>query len=134
VRADDVVRAAVAAADADIAIGHAYNLAGPPVTHLEFVQALARAAGCEAQLVHVPRARIQAAGGGSFAPPFYFGIYLDIPPITVRGDRLRSELQLELTPLEEGLRETYLWYERQQRPPADYSWEDDLIAAVGSRK
>lgn len=132
--ADDVVRAAVAAADADIASGHAYHLAGPPVTHLEFVQALARAAGREARLVHVPRAQIQAAGGGIFAPPFYFGVYLDIPPITVRGDRLRSELQLELRPLEEGLRETYLWYARQQRPPADYSWEDGLIAAAGAAR
>lgn len=127
----DVARAAVLAATRDIAVGHAYNLASyPPITQIEFVQLLAHVAGKDAHLVHVPREQIQRAGGALFAPPFYFGVYLDVPPITARPDRAQSELGLELTPLEEGLHETYRWYEQQHRPPSDFSWEDRLLAAA----
>jgi 2'-hydroxyisoflavone reductase len=127
----DVARAAVLAATKDIAIGHAYNLASyPPITQIEFVQLLARIAGRHADFVHIPRDQIQRAGGELFAPPYYFGVYLDIPPITARVDRVRSELGLELTSLEEGLRETYRWYEQQQRPHPDFSWEDRLLVAA----
>jgi nucleoside-diphosphate-sugar epimerase len=127
----DVARAAVLAATKDIAIGHAYNLASyPPITQIEFVHLLARIAQREAHVVHIPREVIQQAGGQLFATPFYFGVYLDIPPITARIDRVRSELGLELTPLEDGLRETYRWYEQQQRPQPDFSWEDRLLVAA----
>jgi nucleoside-diphosphate-sugar epimerase len=127
----NVAHAAVLAATNDLAVGHAYNLASyPPITQLEFVQLLARIAGREAHLVHIPREQIQQAGGQLFAPPLYFGVFLDIPPITARSDHARSELGLELTPLEEGLRETYRWYEQQQRPQPDFSWEDRLLVAA----
>ena len=131
VHVSDVARAAVLAAHNDVAIGHAYNLAGyPPITQIDFVQLLARIAGKTAYLVHVPRAQIQEAGGDLLAPPLYFGAYLDVPPITVRVDRARSELGLELTPLEDGLRETFRWYEQQQRPQPDFSWEDRMLASA----
>jgi hypothetical protein len=80
--------------------------------------------------VHVSREQIERLGGSLFAPPLYFGAFLDIPPITVRTDRVRSELGLQLTPLETGLRETYHWYRRQQRPEPDFSWEDRLLASA----
>lgn len=128
---DDVARVAIRAASEAIAIGHAYNIGNdPPVTQIEFVEALARAAGREVRLVHVPRARIVAAGGNAFVPPLYFGVYLDIPPIGVRVERVRSELGVELRPLEVGLRETFEWYQRQDRPPPDFSWEDQLVGAT----
>ena len=127
----DVAHAAVLAATEDVAVGHAYNLASyPPITQIEFIQLLARIAQREAHVVHIPREQIQQAGGELFAPPYYFGVYLDIPPITARVDRVRSELGLELTPLEEGLRETYRWYQQQQRPHPDFSWEDRLLVAA----
>ena len=127
----DVAHAAVLAATKDVAAGHAYNLASyPPVTQIEFVQLLARIAGQEAHLVHIPREQIERAGGQLFAPPLYFGVFLDIPPITASADRVRSELGLELTPLEDGLQETYRWYEQQQRPQPDFSWEDRLLVAA----
>ena len=127
----DVAHAAVLAATKDIAVGHAYNLASyPPITQIEFIQLLARIAQREAHVVHIPREQIERAGGQLFAPPLYFGVYLDIPPITARVDRVRSELGLTLTPIEEGLRETYRWYEQQQRPQPDFSWEDRLLVAV----
>ena len=128
----DVARAAILAAHSETAVGHAYNLGTePPVTQVEFVEALARAARREAKLAHIPRAAIQAAGGDIFGPPLYFGTYLDVPPLTVRVERVRSELGLELTPLEAGLRETFEWYRRQERPRPDFAWEDALIAAAG---
>ena len=126
----DVARAAILAADKDVAVGHAYNLANyPPITQVEFVRLLARIAGTDADLVHVSRERIQELGGGVLTPPFYFGVYLDVPPITVVPDRVRSELGLELTPLEEGLRDTFRWYEQQKRPRPDFTWEDELLRA-----
>jgi 2'-hydroxyisoflavone reductase len=128
VHSHDVARAAVLAADNDIAIGRAYNVTSDqPITQIDLVKLLARIADKPANLVHVPRAKIQAAGGGLLTPPFYFGVYLDLPPIIARADRVRSQLGLEFTPLEEGLRETYRWYQRQQRPEPDYSWEDHLL-------
>ena len=133
VHSRDVARAAILASESDIALGHAYNLANhPPITQLDFVRLLAKVAGTKADLVHVPRERIQQHGGGLMAPPLYFGAYLDVPPITVRADRVRTELGLELTPLEDGLRETFRWYEQQQRPSPDFLWEDELLAEAQS--
>jgi nucleoside-diphosphate-sugar epimerase len=129
VSADDVARSAVMAADSAAAIGRAYNLAGPPITQVEYVRTLARAAGRDVQLAHIPRERILAAGGGLMAPPLYFGVYLDLPPLTVKPDRARSELGITPTPLEEGLRDTFEWYRRETRPEPDFTWEDALLRA-----
>jgi 2'-hydroxyisoflavone reductase len=127
----DVARVAVETADNEAAIGRAYNVANhPPVTQVEFVKLLAKVAGRAPRLVNVPRDRIQQAGGELFAQPLYFGVFLDIPPITVRADRIRTELGIDLTPLEAGLRETYSWYREQQRPQPDFSWEDQLLQSV----
>jgi nucleoside-diphosphate-sugar epimerase len=131
VYSQDVARAAVLASEKDVAIGHAYNLANyPPITQVDFVRLLAQVAGTNTELVYVPRERLQQLGGGLFAPPYYFGLYLDVPPITVRADRAPSELGLELKPLETGLRETFRWYEQQKRPHPDFSWEDEALAAA----
>lgn len=130
VHVDDVARAAILAGAREESNGRAYNLGCPPVTQLEFVHTLARAAGMDVDVRYVPRATLHAAGGGLMAPPFYFGIFLDLPPIVMRTDRVRRDLGLELTPLEDGLRETYRWYEQQQRPAPDYSWEDGVLAGV----
>jgi 2'-hydroxyisoflavone reductase len=131
VHVDDVARVAIAASQADAANGAAYNLGSdPPVTQVEFVRALARAAGRDAELVHVPREQIQAAGGSLFAPPLYFGAYLDLPPLTVKAQRVRTELGCELTPLDEGLRDTFRWYQSQRRPAPDFSWEDRLLGTA----
>ncbi len=128
VSAHDVARAAILAATHDVAIGQAYNLGNyPPITQLDFVHLLARAAGCEAQVVHVPRARIQQLGGSLMQPPNYFGVYLDIPAITANSTRVTEQLGLTLTPLEDGMRETYTWYAAQPRVARDYAWEDALL-------
>ena len=127
----DVARAAVLATDNARAVGRAYNLAGyPPVTQLEYIRLLANIAGRDAKCAFIRREDIQRLGGQLFAPPCYFGVYLDIPPITVRPGCAASELGLDLTPLEEGLRETYRWYQQQERPQPDFSWEDRLLSTA----
>jgi 2'-hydroxyisoflavone reductase len=132
VHVDDVARAAILAADLDVASGRAYNLSNsPPLTQVEYVRALARAAGPEARLVHVPRERIEAAGGSLFQPPFYFGQYYDLPTISQKTDRVRRELGLEFTPFDQGLAATFAWYQSQaDRPGPDFSWEDNLIRSM----
>jgi 2'-hydroxyisoflavone reductase len=131
VHVDDVAEAAVRAATNDRAVGHAYNLGNyPPITQRDFVELLARVAGRKAQLVAIPRATIQAAGGQLMAAPLYFGAYLDLDPITVRADRVHAELGLELRSLEDGMRETFQWYEVQKKEQPDFSWEDRLLASA----
>ena len=127
----DVARAAVRAGDEPRALGRAYNLANyPPITQIEYVQLLANVAGKHANIVRIAREQIEQLGGQLFAPPLYFGVYLDVPLTVARNDRARTELGLELTPFEEGLRETYRWYQQQQRPTPDFSWEDRLLTAA----
>ena len=128
----DVARSAVRAATEDVAIGHAYNLANyPAITQLEFVRLLAMIAGVPPHVVPVPRDTIQRFGGNLLSAPLYFGAYLDIPPIVVRADRVRTELGVDLMSLEDGFRETYRWYQQQQRPQPDFSWEDRVLASAG---
>lgn len=128
VSADDVARAAILAATRDAAIGQAYNLGNfPPITQLDFVHLLARAAGREAKVVHVSRARIARHGGSLMQPPNYFGVYLDIPAITADPSRVTAQLGLTLTPLEAGMRATFAWYEQQPRVTRDYAWEDAVL-------
>ena len=130
VSAHDVARAAILAATHEVAIGQAYNLGNyPPITQLDFVHLLARAAGREAQVVHVPRARIQQLGGSLMQAPNYFGVYLDIPAITANAAQVTEQLGLALTPLEDGMRETYAWYAQQAPVARDYTWEDALLRA-----
>ena len=131
VHVDDVARAAILAAEKDAAAGRAYNVANErALTQLELVRAIARAAGKDhPNLVHVPRERIVASGGGIFEPPFYFAQYFDMPAITQKIDRARRELSFEPTPFSDGLAETFHWYERRQDAPApDFSWEEKLLA------
>lgn len=131
VLADDVARAAIAAADTDAATGRAYNVCNDQrITQNELVEALAKVAGRRARLVHVPRQRLLEMGGGLFAPPYYFAQYFDMPPITQSNARSRRDLGFEPTPFEEGLSQAFEWYRRQDRPAADYVWEDRVLAAV----
>ena len=132
VHAEDVARATVRAATAQAGRGRAFNLAGPPISQLEYVLTLARVAGVEARPVLVPRERLVHAGGGLMEPPFYFGVYLDVPPIPVSGERLRRELGYELRGLEPGLEETFEWYRSQERPAPETVWEDGVLGSLGT--
>lgn len=129
---DDLVGAALLAADRPEAAGRAYNVGHErPVTQNQLVEALARAAGKSARIVHAPRETLLEMGGRVFEPPFYFGQYFDMPPITEKIDRARAELGFEPTSFEEGLERTFAWYkslERAEEP--DFSFDDRVLAAL----
>jgi nucleoside-diphosphate-sugar epimerase len=127
---EDVVTACLQAAALETAVGHAFNVANPrPVTQDELVQALAAAAGKKTDLVHVPRTRIHKAGGDPMKPPLYFGVYYDLPPITLITAKAQRMLKLKTTTFEEGLKATYRWYARNHKAPkADFTFEDAMLA------
>ncbi len=131
VLADDLARAAILAADTDRASGRAYNIAHEsPITQRALVEALAAAAGKQAELVAAPRERLIELGGNVFEPPFYFGQYFDMPPITQNTSRAREELGFEPTSWEEGRRRSFTWYRAQEHPPADFSFDDRVLEAL----
>jgi hypothetical protein len=73
-------------------------------------------------------------GGNVFQPPFYFGQYFDMPPITEGTSRIQDELGFSATPLIEGLRITFFnSYETSARTTPDFSFDDKALAAAGYR-
>ena len=114
------------------ATGEAFNIGdAKPLTQVEVVERLARAAGVEPALVRVPRDTIVQSGGGVFEPPYYFGEYFDLPPITEYMGKAARILKVKPTPFEAGLKDTYRWYLRNFRSPAqDYGLEDKLMSAA----
>ena len=129
---DDLVEAALHAAERPRAVGRAYNVADEkPVTQRELVSELARAAGRpEPELVFASRHTLLDLGGKPFKPPYYFAQYFDMPPITEKIDRARDELDFRPTPFAEGLRAAYEWYVSEDRVQADFSFDDKALAAV----
>lgn len=126
----DVAAACVRAMEAPEAVGQAFNLAHvETTTQRGYVESLARAAGVTPTFVAVPRTRIRAAGGQLFGRDIYFGDFLDLPPYTEVVEKAPRMLGLVLADFETALRETFGWYETQPRRPADYAFEDRLLAS-----
>jgi 2'-hydroxyisoflavone reductase len=124
----DVAEACVRALEVPEAAGEAFNVAHTePTTQRTFVEALARAAGVEADLVAVPREVIHAAGGQLFMGNLYFGEMLDLPPHTSVIDKAARVLDFTPTALDAALRAGFAWYTSQPRRDVDYSFEDRLL-------
>ena len=125
----DLVRACLSAMEEPDAVGEAFNVANEkPVTQSEFIQAMAVAAGKKANIIRVPRERIAEAGGDPMGQPAYFGVYLDVTPITEVVVKAKRILGFQPTPFETGLKETYRWYVRNtKKSKIDYGFEDRLI-------
>jgi nucleoside-diphosphate-sugar epimerase len=128
----DVVKACLDVMLMQEAVGHAFNIANPrPVTQVELVEAFAKAAGKEPQFVRIPRERILRAGGHPMGPKLYFGVYYDVPAITMVINKAQRMLKYKAIEFDAGLKETYRWYLRARPyPDPDYSFEDSLIAAA----
>jgi 2'-hydroxyisoflavone reductase len=111
------------------AVGQAFNVCNPrPVTQLHLLRMLAKAAGKPLQMVPVPRKRIEESGADPKSPPYYFGQYWDLPPITMRTQKARRVLAFRATPMPQALKETYRWYARNRSDKEpDFSFEDKLI-------
>jgi len=130
----DLVRACMRAMEEPAAVGEAFNVANDrPITQAEFVQAVVAAAGKKPNIVRVPRERIAEAGGDPMGQPGYFGVYLDVPPITSVVVKAKRILGFQPTSFEVGLKETYRWYSRNvKQSRIDYSFEDRLVEWAAS--
>jgi nucleoside-diphosphate-sugar epimerase len=126
----DIVWSCLRVLETPAAAGHAFNIANArPLTQAEVVEALALAAGKkEAQIVRIPRERIHRLGGNPMGPHLYFGVYFDLPPITMVIAKAQRVLQFKPTPFAEGLKESYRWYlKNHQKPALDYAFENKLL-------
>jgi UDP-glucose 4-epimerase len=126
---NDLVEACFAALEKHTAPGRAFNVADEkPLTQVDVVNGLAKAMGKQAQIVRVPREIIVRNGGNAMAPPYYFGQYWDLPPITMGVGRVKRVLHVNLTPFATGLRETFKWYSKHwPNKRLDFTFEDKLI-------
>lgn len=126
----DLVAASLKVMDEPNAAGHAFNIANPrPLSQMELVETLAKVCHKPAKFVRVPREFIARAGGNPMGPKLYFGVYLDVPPITQITAKAQRVLKFKPTDFEEGLKETYQWYLRNaDYPKQDYSFEDAVLA------
>lgn len=128
---EDLAEAAMRTVEVPGAAGEAFNVGHrEPVTHREYVEALAKVAGVEPRLVPVPRETIHAAGGEIMGEKLYFGEVLDLPPLTAVVEKARDVLDLQPTPLERALARGYAWYLEQPRREVDYTFENRLLSEV----
>jgi 2'-hydroxyisoflavone reductase len=132
VNVKDVVTACLKVIEVEDVGGHAFNIANArPLTQLEAVEAFATAAGRDAKFVRIPRDRILRAGGHPMGPKLYFGVYLDMPAITVVVNKAQRMLKFKPIDFATGLKETYRWYLRNNKfPKPDLAFEDGLIATA----
>jgi 2'-hydroxyisoflavone reductase len=126
----DVVRACLKAMEEPAAVGHAFNVANArPLSQMEAVEAFAKACKKPVKFVRIPREYILRVGGHPMGPKLYFGMYLDMPPITQVTAKAQRVLKFKPTEFATGLKETYRWYLRHNGfPKPDYSFEDALLA------
>jgi nucleoside-diphosphate-sugar epimerase len=126
----DLVQAMVRAMVEPKAVGEAFNIGDPkPVTQVELVEKLAKVANVEPSLVRIPRDLIAQGGGNAIEEPYYFGEYLDVPPITENIGKVTRVLKMKLTPFDAGLKETYRWYQRNHKPrTSGFEFDDKLLA------
>ena len=127
---NDLVQAMVRSMVDPKAVGEAFNIGDPkPLTQVEFVERLAKAASVEPTLVRVPRDIIAQAGGNAMQEPYYFGEYYDVPPITENIGKVTRMLKMKLTPFEQGLKDTYKWYTRNHKPrTAGFEFDEKVLA------
>ena len=126
----DLVQAMARSMEEPRAEGEAFNIGeSKPLTQVEVVERLAKAAGADPALVRIPRDAIIQAGGNAMYPPYYFGEYFDLPPITENMGKVARILKVKTTPFDIGLKETYRWYLRNHKPrTAGFEFDDRLLS------
>ncbi len=126
----DLVGACLKSMEEPNAIGHAFNIANArPLSQMEAVEAFAKACKKPVKFVRIPREYILRVGGHPMGPKFYFGFYLDMPPITQVTAKAQRVLKFKPVDFATGLKESYRWYLRHNAfPKPDYSFEDALLA------
>ena len=128
----DLVWACLRALDEPNAVGHAFNISNArPLAQIDLVQALHDAAGKRTNVVRIPRDRLLAAGGHPMGPQLYFGMYFDLPPVTMVINKAQRVLKFKAIDFPTGLKETYRAYlKRPASPPLDFTFEDNLLQSA----
>jgi len=126
----DLIRAALRSVEEPAAVGHAFNIANSrPISQAEAVEAFAKACNKPVKFVRIPREYILRAGGHAMGPKYYFGVYLDLPPITQVTAKAQRVLKFKPIDFAAGLKETYKWHLRHNGfPKPDFAFEDALLA------
>ena len=127
---NDLVDACFNALEKHTAPGRAFNVGDDKaLTQIEAVTEIAKSIGKVPNIVRVPREIIVRNGGNAYNEPFYFGQYLDVPPITEVIGRVKRVLNVAPTPFGTGLKETYKWYLRHAEPTKtlSFAFEDKVI-------
>jgi len=129
----DVVAACLAAIVEPGAVGHAFNIANArSITQADLLTALAAAAGPTAakqiQIVRMPRELIYRMGGHPMGPKLYFGMYYDLPPITMMIAKAQRVLKFKPTDFAVGLKEAHKAWRASNSPTPDYRFEELLWA------
>jgi 2'-hydroxyisoflavone reductase len=126
----DLIRACLKVMDEPNAVGHAFNIANArPLSQAEAVEAFAAAAKKTVNFVRIPREYILRMGGHPMGPKLYFGVYYDMPPITLVTAKAQRVLKFKPIDFATGLRDTYRWYLRHNPfAKPDYTFEDSLLS------
>ena len=124
-----VVTAALAAMEEPGAVGHAFNVANArSITQADLLESFAAVQGHKARVVRMPRELILRMGGNPMGPKLYFGMYFDLPPITMMIAKAQRVLKFKPTDFSAGLKETYKWWKAEaQSKNIDYTFEDGLL-------
>jgi len=130
----DLVGAMLRAVELPEAAGQAFNISNPkPISQIELLEAIGRAAGRPLHLVRIPRERIHRAGGNALGPRLYFAFYFDLPPITMVVNKAQRVLKCKPIDFDGGMKETYHWWQRHNLfPKPDYAFEDSLVALAAT--
>jgi nucleoside-diphosphate-sugar epimerase len=130
----DLVGAMLRAVEIPEATGQAFNIANPrPISQIDMLESIARAAGRLLHLVRIPREQIRRAGGTALGPRLYFAFYFDLPPITMVVNKAQRVLKCKPIDFDEGMKETYHWWQRHNLfPRPDYAFEDSLVALAAT--
>ncbi|MSV32467.1 MAG: NAD-dependent epimerase/dehydratase family protein [Bryobacterales bacterium] len=131
----DVVAACLAAMEEPGAVGHAFNIANArSTTQADLLAALAAAAGPaaakHAQITRMSRELIYRMGGHPMGPKLYFGLYYDLPPITMLIAKAQRILKFKPTDFALGLKESHKWWKAAPQSAPDYSFEEQLLERV----
>ena len=116
--------------------GEAFNIGdSKPLTQVELVEKLAKAANVDPALVRMPRDIIAQAGGNAMAEPFYFGEYFDVPPITEYIGKVTRLLKIDADAVRGRAEGDLPLVPRNHKPrTAGFEFDDKLLgmARTGS--
>jgi 2'-hydroxyisoflavone reductase len=127
IHVDDLADLCWRGATSETTVNKAINAANPEThTQQQWLDLLAEVANKPYQVARFPREQLQQQGGQVMQPPFYFGQYLDLPPISMAISRAFTT-GWQPRSLRQGFQESFRHYAAQPAVAYDYEWEEQLL-------